>query len=208
MKLQFTILFLLVVTFSYSQKSKTLEGSFKNLKGVKEYNLVFDYTDVEIKDYSSEEEYLQEQMNEREWKDIDSGSGDKFREEWFSDRAYRYEPRFMEPFNKYFKKGEVKVIKDLIDSEYTMKVQTTYIYPGKVGTMSVKESEIKAKIIIYKTNAPLEKLLIVEFRDIKGFYQGEKAILRGNEFHTGERIAYAYWTLGKYFAKKLRMGSK
>ena len=208
MKLQFAILFLLVVTFSYSQKSKILEGSFKNLKGVKEYNLVFDYTDVEIKDYNSEEEYLQEQMNEREWKDIDSGSGDKFREEWYSDRAYRYEPRFVEPFNKYFKKGEVKVIKDLIDSEYTMKVQTTYIYPGNVGTMTIRESEIKAKIIIYKTNTPLEKLLVIEFKDIKGFYQGEKAIMRGYEFHTGERIAYAYWTLGKYFAKKLRMGAK
>ena len=206
MKLQFAILFLLVATFSYSQKLKILEGSFKNLKGVKEYNLVFDYTDVEIKGYNSEEEYIQEQVNEREvTKFVKEG---KFREEWFSDRAYRYEPRFIEPFNRYFKKGEVKVIKDLIDSEYTMKVKTTYIYPGNVGTMTIKESEIKAKIIIYKTNVPLEKLLVVEFKDIKGFYQGEKAIMRGYEFHTGERIAYAYWTLGKYFAKKLRMGTK
>ncbi len=202
MKLQFAILFLLVATFSYSQKSKTLEGSFKSLKGVKEYNLVFDYKDVEIMGYNSEEEYIQEQINER------FGLGNKIREEWFSDRAYRYEPRFIEPFNKYFKKGEIKVIKNLKDSEYTMKIQTTYIYPGNVGAMSVKESEIKAEIIIYKTIAPLEKLLVVEFKDIKGYYQGEKAVLRGHEFHTGERIAYAYWTLGKYFAKKLRMGTK
>ena len=201
MKLQFAIILLLLATFSYSQKSKTLEGSFNSLKGIEEYNLVFDYTDVEIKGYSSEEEYIQEQINER------FGQGNKIREEWFSDRAYRYEPRFMEPFNRYFKKGEVKVIKDLKDSEYTMKIQTTYIYPGKSG-FYMKESEIKAKIIVYKTNAPLEKLLVVEFKDINGYYQGDKAIMRGYEFHTGERIAYAYWTLGKYFAKKLRMGIK
>ena len=88
-----------------------------------------------------------------------------------------------------------------------MKIQTTYIYPGNVG-MTIKESEIKAKIIIYKTNAPLEKLLVVEVKDIKGYYQGDKAMMRGYEFHSGERIAFAYWTLGKYFAKKLRMGIK
>ena len=199
MKLQFAIIILLLATFSYSQKSKTLEGSFKSLKDVEEYNLIFDYTNVEIKGYSSEEEYIQEQINER------FGQGNKFREEWFSDRAYRYEPRFMEPFNRYFKKGEVKAIKNLKDSEYTMKIQTTYIYPGKSG-FYMKESEIKAKIIVYKTNAPLEKLLVVEFKDINGYYQGDKAIMRGYEFHTGERIAFAYWTLGKYFAKKLRMG--
>ena len=193
MKIKLTITLLFLTVFLHAQKSKILFGDYKVLKGVEEYNLIFDYTDVEIKGYNSEEEYLQEQI--------------RGREDWFSDRAYRYEPRFIEPFNRYFKNGEIKVIKDLKDSEYTMKIQTTYIYPGNVG-MTIKESEIKAKIIIYKTNAPSEKLLVVEFKDIKGFYQGDKAIMRGYEFHTGERIAFAYWTLGKYFAKKLRMGIK
>ena len=204
-KIQLTITLLFLTLFSHAQKLKVLEGDYENLKGVKEYNLIFDYTDVEIKDYNSEEEYILSEINRRVEKR--SGEGEGFRDEWFSNRAYRYEPRFMEPFNRYFKKGEVKVIKDLKDSEYTMKIQTTYIYPGKSG-FYMKESEIKAKIIIYKTNAPSEKLLVVEFEDINGYYQGDKAIMRGYEFHTGERIAFAYWTLGKFFAKKLRMGIK
>ena len=206
MKIQLTISILFLTVFSYAQKSKVLEGNYKSLKGVEVYNLVFDYSDVQIEGYNSEEEYLQEQMREMEKKEV--GKGAKYRDEWFSDRAYRYEPRFVESFNEYFKKGEVKVVKNLIDSEYTMKVHTTYIYPGYHGGVVWKESKINAIIFVYKTKSPSEILLKVEVKGALGYYQGEKAVLRGFAYHVGERIGFSYWSLGKYFAKRFRMGIK
>jgi len=209
MKLQFAIIFLLLATFSYSQKSKIIEGSFKSLKEVKEYNLIFDYTGLEVLGYNSEEDFLEDKMKKR---DVDEpGSGKAFRESWFSDRGIRYEPRYIKSFNEYFKKGEIKVTKNTENTEnieYTMKIHTTYIYSGYNVGVASKESEVSVVISVFKTNEPSNLLLVFEINNVRGHYSGDKAVMRGFEFHTGERIGYAYWALGKYFAKKLRIGIK
>ncbi len=70
MKKIFTIAFIIISTISYSQKGKILEGRFKNLKGIREYDLVFDYSDLQVNDFNSEEEFLEDKVNKREKKEV------------------------------------------------------------------------------------------------------------------------------------------
>src|SRR5690606_29073849 len=107
--MKFTFL-LLLINFSFAvvaQEITITSGSYENLKNISEYNLVFDYSNLNVTDFVSEEAYLQKTMLEKE--QAKPGNARVFREEWFGDRAYRYEPRYIKAFNEYFKKEEIKV---------------------------------------------------------------------------------------------------
>src|SRR5690606_24674845 len=94
---------LLCTTVMFSQKVKVTQGDFKNLKGIAAYNLEFDYSNLSIPKYKSEEEFLADKMAKRDEKDPEAG--EKFKESWFADRENRYEPKFIESFNKRFDDG-------------------------------------------------------------------------------------------------------
>lgn len=199
-KLLSTFLMLFCVSFMFAQKAKIQEGSWKNLKGISKYNLVFDYSDVEIPKYDSEEEFLKDKMAKREEKE--AGSGERFKKSWFSDREDRYEPKFIESFNKRFKNGEVKVGKNLDGAEYTIKVHTTFLYPGyNVGVMR-QNSKVSAVLTFYKNDAPDKVLFQVKY--IKAEGKG----MMGNDYNSGYRISEAYAKLAKTFAKHLTKKTK
>tara|TARA_R110002020_G_scaffold68309_1_gene178993 strand:- start:5996 stop:6631 length:636 start_codon:yes stop_codon:yes gene_type:complete len=207
-KMKFTY-FLLFINFSgfvSAQDITIISGDFKNLKTISEYNLVFDYSDLTVTDFESEEAYLQKTMLEKE--QAKPGNARVFREEWFGDRVYRYEPRYIKAFNEYFKKGEVKVVKGRPDLPFTMKVHTTEIYPGYNNGFTRKSGNLEVIISIYKTESADNILFSAKIMDVECTYAGDKATLEGFDFHQGERIAYGYWNLAKFFAKQLRRGIK
>ncbi len=201
-----TLFFLLFASTFHSQEITIVSGNYKNLKTISEYNLVFDYSDLTVTDFESEEDYLQKTMLEKE--QAKPGNAKVFREEWFADRAYRYEPRYIQAFNEYFKKGEVKVIKDRPDLPYTMKVHTTEIYPGYNNGFTRKSGNLEVTISVFKTENAENILFSANITDVECNYAGDKATLEDFDFHQGERIAYGYWNLAKFFAKKLRRGIK
>jgi hypothetical protein len=149
MKFAFLLFFLNISFVVSAQEITIVSGNYKNLKTISEYNLVFDYSDLTVTDFESEEDYLQKTMLEKE--QAKPGNAKVFREEWFSDRAYRYEPRYIQAFNEYFKKGEIKVIKDRPDLPYTMKVHTTEIYPGYNNGFTRKSGNLEVTISVFKT---------------------------------------------------------
>lgn len=154
-KLSFVVLFM-IITFSFGQKRKDLEGDIKNLKGITEYNLIFDYENLKVDKFDTEEEFLKDKMDKREVKE--EGKGEKFKNSWFADRENLYEPKYIESFNKRFEDGSVKVDKGLESAKHTMKVKTTWIYPGyNVGVMK-QPSKVNATIIVYETANP-DKIL-------------------------------------------------
>lgn len=206
MKFAFLLLFLNISFVVSAQEITIVSGNYKNLKTVSEYNLVFDYSNLTVTDFESEEDYLQKTMLEKE--QAKPGNARVFREEWFSDRAYRYEPRYIQAFNEYFKKGEVKVIKDRPDLPYTMKVHTTEIYPGYNNGFTRKSGNLEVTISVFKTENAENILFSANITDVECNYAGDKATLEDFDFHQGERIAYGYWNLAKFFAKKLRRGIK
>jgi hypothetical protein len=200
MKKQLTILFILITAFAFSQKAKVLDGDFKNLKGISEYNLVFDYTDVQIPKFKSEEEFLKEKMEKRDKKE--PGTGEIFKKSWFSDREERYEPKYIESFNKRFDDGNVKVDRDLDSAEYTMKVHTTSLSAGYNIGISRKNAMIDAVITVYKNDNPDKALLKVKYTRAEG------GGAMGYDYDSGYRISECYAKLAKTFAKTILKKAK
>ena len=95
------ILLALLITSIYpafAQRPRVKEGNIETLKGIKKINLKYDYSGMEV-GKKAEKEYIAEKkeaLNKKE-----SGRGDKWEKDWYSDRNRRFEPRFEEEFNKY-----------------------------------------------------------------------------------------------------------
>ncbi|AFL80444.1 hypothetical protein Aeqsu_0941 [Aequorivita sublithincola DSM 14238] len=206
MKFAYLIVFINIAFVVSAQEITVNSGDYKNLKDISEYNLVFDYSNLTVTDYENEEAYLIKTMYEKE--QGKPGNARVFREEWFGDRAYRYEPRFIKAFNEYFKKEEIKAIKYKSNLTYTMKIHTTEIYPGYNNGFTRESAKLKVTISIYETANAENVLFSADIIKAEGTYAGDKAILKGYDFHQGERIAYGYWNLAKFFAKELRRGIK
>jgi hypothetical protein len=195
--LLFTLLF--VTGLGMAQKAKVTEGDWKNLKGISSYNLVFDYSNLQIPKYDSEEEFLEEKMSKRE--DKEAGAGEEFKKSWFADREDRYEPKFIESFNKRFDDGEIKVGKD-IGAEYTMKVHTTMLYPGyNVGVMR-QNAKLEATLYVYKNDTPDDIIFSVEYTKVEGYGA------MGNDYNSGYRISEGYAKLAKELAKEIQKRAK
>ncbi len=182
MKKLILFFFLLTVTISFSQKMKVLEGDFKNLKEIKNYYVVFDYKDVMIPDFDSEEDFLKDKMLKREKKE--TGAGEVFKKSWLSDRENKYHPEFIDAFNFHGKKKGLHVSENS-DDNFIMKVHTLTIYPGyNVGIVS-KASYVDTEISIYKKEYPDTLLLKVLYPKSYG----------STAYNAGDRIARCYNTL-------------
>ena len=183
----------------FSQKAKVLDGNIKNLKGIAQYDLVFKYDNVSIPKYDSEEEFLKDKMEKREEKE--PGSGEKFKESWFADRENRYEPKFIESFNKRFDDGKVVVGKDL-GSEYIMEVQSTLIYAGYNVGIVRQNSKVDAIISVYKKDDPSTIIYSVRYTKAEG------AGAFGMDYDSGYRISESYAKLAKTWAKTILKKAK
>lgn len=198
-KLTFFALTLFITMPLLAQKVKVDEGDWSNLKNIASYNLVFDYSDLEIPKYDSEEEFLEDKMKKRE--DKEPGTGEKFKASWFADREERYEPKFIESFNKRWDDKEVQVGYNT-GSEYTMKIHTTFMYAGyNVGVVR-QNSKIEATIYVYKNDTPDNLLFKAYYTKVEGYGA------MGNDYNSGYRISEAYAKLAKSFAKDLRKKTK
>ncbi|CAM3609211.1 hypothetical protein [Zobellia roscoffensis] len=188
---KFLVMALLVVSATtYAQKMKVKEGDIKNLKDISAYTLEFDYSNLEIPKFDSEEDFLADKMAKREEKE--AGTGEKFKESWFADREERYEPKFIESFNKRFDDGEVSVSMDAAD--YTMKIHTTKIYAGYNVGIVRKNAEISTVITVYETANPTNVLLEGTYEDVQGYGA------MGNDYNSGYRISECYAKLAKNIA--------
>lgn len=190
---------LFLSTTLLAQKAKVTSGDWGDLKGIAEYNVVFDYSDLSIPKYDSEEEFLKDKMAKREEKE--AGTGEKFKKSWYSDREEFYEPRFIETFNAKSEKEGTKVGKDL-GADYTMKIHTTMIYPGYNVGIVRHNSKLELTLSVYKTDNPDDQIFSVDYTKIEGQGNG------GYDFNSGQRIADAYIIFGRAFAKHLKKNTK
>lgn len=187
-----TLIVLFISIGASAQKLRVEEGNLKNLKGINTYQVVFDYTDVQIPKFENEEAFLKDKMDKREEKM--EGDGERFKNEWFNDRSDRYHPKFIESFNKRFDDGELSVSQDTAD--YTMKIHTTKIYPGYNVGIVRHNAEIDATVLIYETGNENNILFSGSYRDV----QGSGAM--GYDYNSGYRISECYAKLAKIMAKE------
>ncbi|SDB63404.1 hypothetical protein SAMN03097699_2842 [Flavobacteriaceae bacterium MAR_2010_188] len=180
------------LTFAiYAQKPEVLEGDWEAISSIRIFDLEFDYSNVTIPEFASEEEYIAQKMKEKE--EDEPGTGEDWKKRYFADREAHFEPKFIESFNK---RGEWKADKTYDDSEYVMKVTTVEQYNGwNVGVMR-KPARIAATIGVYKRNDN-EPLLLVKYEDVKG------ADPLGYDFASHSRVAEGYAKLAKSFLRDL-----
>lgn len=185
---------LFIVNTATAQKFKVTQGSFKDLSGIETYDLVFDYENLKVDKFDTEEDFLKDKMAKREEK----GTHEDFRKSWFADRTERYEPKFIESFNKRFKKGEISAYTNNSAANYIMYVKTTWIYPGyNVGVMR-QPAKINATVTVYEKANPLNIL-----------FKGDIVKVLGNgaagfDYNSGYRISEAYALLAKILAKNIK----
>lgn len=195
MKKQFILFVFLLCTIAVSsQRIKVKTGNIKNLKGINNYNVTFDYSHLKIPNYTSEEAFLKEKKALRE--KILVGDGERFKKSWLDDRTNLYEPYFMEFFNDFFiKKRKIKVAKNNANAIYTILVTTELIYPGYNVGVFAQNSKLFATITVYKTDSP--NIILFATKSIR--------IRRARpNYNGGVRIANSYGLLGETFAKYLR----
>ncbi|MBZ0328510.1 MAG: hypothetical protein K8F54_12940 [Altibacter sp.] len=201
MKRQLTLILAIACTaFVYAQKVKITQGSYAALKGISAYNLEFDYSNVQIPKYDSEEDFLKDKMAKRDEKE--PGTGDRFKASWFSDREERYEPKYIESFNKRFDNGQIKVGADLPEAEYTMKIHTTMMWAGYNVGIVRKNAKIEATVSVFKTSDPASVLFSANYTKVEG------GGAMGYDFDSGYRISEAYAKLAKKVAADIKKKAK
>jgi len=179
-----------------AQKVTLLSGDFKNLKGISEYNVTFDYDGLTV-DRVSEEQFLIDKMKKREG----NGKDIEFKKNWFADRENKYEPKFVESFNKRFKKGAVKAAENLAGAKYTMNIKTIWIHPGfNIGIMH-NSSLLHTIVSVVETSNPSKVLYSAKYERVSG--KGVFTPIGFMDYNSGYRISEGYAKLAKTIAAQI-----
>ena len=186
-KIIFSSLAILMTFTMVAQKGKVVQGKWKSLDGIEQFDLKFDYSNVEIPEFDKEEDYINQKMKEKD--EDEPGQGVIWKKRYLADRENHFEPKFIESFNK---RGDQKVSKSSENSTHILKVTITKSYNGwNVGVMR-KAARIDATISIYKKeeNTPI---FMVNYENVRG------ADAMGFDFESHLRVAEAYAKLAKSF---------
>jgi hypothetical protein len=184
-----SLLFIAALAGSASaQKIKILDGNLKDLKGQTKMNVVYDYSNMGVGSYAKEEDYIAKKVKEYNAKE--PGRGDDWAKKWEGDRKNRFEPSFVELFNK---KSSI-IIGDFADAKYTMKVRTTFTEPGFNVYVTRKNASINIEVTIYETGNPEKPICKIQGLKFPGRTFG------GYDYDTGTRISEAYAKAGKDLA--------
>ena len=194
MKIRIVLICLFITSLVSAQRYDVLVGDLENLKGISAYNVTFDYSNLKVHGYETEEAFLAEKMRKRE--NVE-GKAEKFKEDWYADRVNKYEPKFIEYFNNQFKNGEIKAAKNS-EAKYTMNVKTTWVYPGYNAVAAVEPAKISAVITIFETAKPDTILIKIAFDRVIGLTTKEY------DFDVGNRIARAYEKVARNLTLQLK----
>lgn len=197
MKKNLILIMLFCISSVFSQRYTILSGDLKDLKGISEYYCTFDYKDMEVNGFESEEAFLKDKIDKR--KQYDNGQDLKgkaiaFEKEWYEDRQNKYEPAFVNYFNEQL---ESKNVLAGINpkSKYTLNVKTTWIYPG-YEVAQVEPAKISAVISIFETANPSNVIVVIAFDKSIGIVKDYR--------EQGDRIKGAYEKLAKSLTLQMK----
>lgn len=178
---------------SYAQRVRLVEGDVAFLKNEKKINAEFTYEHMSVGKYSSEAEYVAKKTEDYNKKE--PGKGDRWAKDWVSDRHSRYEPKFIDLFER---ETDITVTSGTKDAKYTMIYKTTTMEPGYNIYISRKNAETDAEVWIVEAANPSKVLAKITVDNAKGRTFG------GNDYDTGERLSECYADAGKYLGKFLK----
>lgn len=186
----FSVFFLLSMSF-YAQSITLTSGSLDPLKGEKVIKFEFTYDEMVVGKLT-EREYVDKKV--ADYNDKEAGKGDEWRKNWVEDRANRFEPKFLELFNKYME--EVGVVSGSEGANYVVVFNTEFTEPGfNVGVMRKNASiDMSGKILHIESGDQIASIKIKN---------SSANSFSGFDFDSGFRIQESYAKAGREFAKFL-----
>lgn len=186
----FSVFFLLSMSF-YAQSITLTSGSLDPLKGEKVIKFEFTYDEMVVGKLT-EREYVDKKV--ADYNDKEAGKGDEWRKNWVEDRANRFEPKFLELFNKYME--EVGVVSGSEGANYVVVLNTEFTEPGfNVGVMRKNASiDMSGKILHIESGDQIASIKIKN---------SSANSFSGFDFDSGFRIQESYAKAGREFAKFL-----
>ena len=176
---------------AYAQSIVVTSGSADFIKGQTSVQFAFTYEDMLVGKLT-ESEYVDKKVNDYNGKE--AGKGEEWRQAWFNDRAERYEPKFLELFDKYM--NEVGIASTGEGAGYVIEINTDFTEPGwNVGVMRQNASvDLTCRVKKIDTD---EQVAVIKIRNASAnnFW--------GTDFIVGYRIQETYAKAGRELAKFL-----
>jgi len=179
---------LLICASVFPQKIKLNSGSMASIKGEDVFEVRFTYNNMRV-GRLTEEEYVQNKKTEANNRDNDGG--ERWHNAWVNDRANRFEPKFIELFNKYAKKPSLVLDLNREDTRFIMIVNTYFTEPGfNIGVQS-RKSEVSLLVTFVERSNPAVPIAVFDVIKSPGT----------PVYDMGMRIQEAYAKAGKALAK-------
>ncbi|RPD42615.1 hypothetical protein [Chitinophaga barathri] len=169
-------------TAAQAQKVTVFGGKITALKGIDTFNIVFDYSKMNVGDMGREANYVKKKRADAEKRAY--GSANAWEEGWYKDRTTYYEPKFITEFTKQSEKAAGSYP----DARYQLIFRTKLIEPG--GTLTGRTPKMDAEVWIVEAAAPTKALVKFRVEDASG----NGAL---GDIPSGARIGEAYAKAGK-----------
>ncbi len=175
----------------YAQSIVVTSGSLDPLKGEKVLKFECTYEEMLV-GKMTEAEYIAKKVDDYNKKE--AGRGEKWRENWFADRQNRYEPKFIELFNKNMQ--DAGIVAGDEGANYVFVMNTDFTEPGwNVGVARQNASvDLNIKVREIATGNQIASIKIRN-ASANNFW--------GNDFDSGYRLQESYGKAGREFAKYL-----
>ncbi|MBP6335749.1 MAG: hypothetical protein KA444_09785 [Bacteroidia bacterium] len=175
--------------FVLAQSFKLIDGNFDVIKKEKKVNLEFTYENMGVGKFEKEEDYVKQKI--ADYNEKEPGRGEKWAASWIADRKNRYQPNFVQLYDKY---AETQMVGDYKDAKYTMIMNTFYTEPGYNIYVSKKNALINADFLIVETADRSKVIAKIRMMKAPGRTMG------GDDYDTGARIEESYAVAGKRLA--------
>lgn len=180
-----------IATLSFAQSIVMTSGSIDFIKDQKVIDFFFSYEEMLVGKLT-EQEYVDKKTSEYNKKE--DGKGEEWKAAWYGDRKERFEPKFLELFDKYM--NEVGIAAGTEGAKYRIEINTDFTEPGwNVGVMRQNASvDLSCKVKNIETG---EQVASIRIRNASAnnFW--------GTDFTSGYRVQETYAKAGRELAKFL-----
>ena len=184
---------ILVQSFISNGQKIELNGDLSFLKEVKSVQLVFDYSGMSVGKFENGEEYVA--LKKAEYNEKEPGKGDKWEEEWLSDRTTRFQVNFQKALSLKYTAIDFN---ENNNSEFKLVVRTVFTEPGFNAYIERKPALIDLEMKFVSGQGKemaVMKIKKVHGRDVKGYASGPR--IEGAYSNAGA-------TLGKFLVNNVK----
>ena len=160
---------ILISTSLNAQDMKIVKGDFNFLKGEKEINVEFDFSNVILmKEEKSEAQYVEERTKELNEKN--NGVGDEWKKNWASSKELIWIPKFLELVNIVLskEKKDMSFNEEVTTAKYTLIVETVWIYLGWDAGVMKQAAKVTTLLKFVETANKSNVLLEITSKEAPG----------------------------------------